>query len=51
MFGWTGAYLSIFGSTVLVAAVTTLLTLALSYPLAFFIASRRRAAAPCGSPW
>jgi spermidine/putrescine transport system permease protein len=40
VFGWTGAYLSIFGSTILVSALTTLLTLALSYPLAFFIATR-----------
>jgi spermidine/putrescine transport system permease protein len=40
-FGWTGAYLAIFGRTVLVAAVTTVLSLAISYPLAFFIATRR----------
>jgi spermidine/putrescine transport system permease protein len=41
LFGWTGAYLSIFGRTVLVAAVTTALSVAISYPLAFFIATRR----------
>jgi len=41
VFGWTGAYLAIFGRTVLVAAVTTALSLAISYPLAFFIATRR----------
>jgi spermidine/putrescine transport system permease protein len=41
MFGWTGAYLAIFGRTVLVAAVTTALSVAISYPLAFFIATRR----------
>jgi spermidine/putrescine transport system permease protein len=40
-FGWTGAYLSIFGRTVLVAGVTTILSVAISYPLAFFIATRR----------
>ena len=40
VFGWTGAYLAIFGRTVLVATVTTVLTVAISYPLAFFIASR-----------
>jgi spermidine/putrescine transport system permease protein len=41
VFGWTRAYLAIFGKTVLVAAVTTALSIALSYPLAFFIATRR----------
>jgi spermidine/putrescine transport system permease protein len=41
VFGWTGAYLAIFGRTVLVAAVTTVLSVAISYPLAFFIATRR----------
>ena len=41
VFGWTGAYLAIFGRTVLVAAVTTALSIAISYPLAFFIATRR----------
>ncbi len=41
MFGWTGAYLAILGRTVLVAAVTTALSVAISYPLAFFIATRR----------
>jgi spermidine/putrescine transport system permease protein len=41
VFGWTRAYLAIFGRTVLVAAVTTALSLAISYPLAFFIATRR----------
>ncbi len=39
-FGWTGAYLAIFGRTMLVSAVTTALTVAISYPLAFFIATR-----------
>jgi spermidine/putrescine transport system permease protein len=43
VFGWTGAYLAIFGRTVLVSTVTTVLTVAISYPLAFFIASRRPA--------
>jgi spermidine/putrescine transport system permease protein len=41
VFGWTGAYLAIFGRTVLVATVTTVLSLIISYPLAFFIATRR----------
>jgi spermidine/putrescine transport system permease protein len=39
-FGWTHAYLSILGSTLVVSAVTTLITMALAYPLAFFIARR-----------
>jgi spermidine/putrescine transport system permease protein len=39
-FGWTRAYLSILGSTVLMSGMTTLVTVALSYPLAFFIALR-----------
>ena len=39
-FGWTRAYLSILGTTLLVSAVTTLITIALAYPLAFFIAQR-----------
>ncbi len=39
-FGWTRSYLQILGTTLLVSAVTTLITLALSYPLAFFIARR-----------
>ena len=39
-FGWTKAYLSILGNTVLMSAVTTVITVALSYPLAFFIALR-----------
>ena len=41
VFGWTGAYLAIFGRTLLVAAVTTVISVAISYPLAFFIATRR----------
>jgi spermidine/putrescine transport system permease protein len=40
VFGWTRAYLAIFGRTVLVATVTTALTVAISYPLAFYIATR-----------
>jgi spermidine/putrescine transport system permease protein len=40
-FGWTKAYLAILGNTVLMAGVTTVVTVALSYPLAFFIALRR----------
>ena len=39
-FGWTRAYLSILGTTLLVSAVTTVITIALAYPLAFFIAQR-----------
>jgi spermidine/putrescine transport system permease protein len=39
-FGWTRSYLVILGNTLLVSAVTTVITLALSYPLAFFIAAR-----------
>jgi spermidine/putrescine transport system permease protein len=39
-FGWTKAYLAILGNTVLMSAVTTVITVALSYPLAFFIALR-----------
>jgi spermidine/putrescine transport system permease protein len=40
VFGWTSAYLSILGTTLLVSAVTTLITICLAYPLAFFIARR-----------
>jgi spermidine/putrescine transport system permease protein len=39
-FGWTRAYLSILGSTLVVSAVTTIVTIALAYPLAFYIARR-----------
>lgn len=39
-YGWTRAYLVILGSTIVVAAVTTLASIALAYPLAFFIARR-----------
>jgi spermidine/putrescine transport system permease protein len=39
-FGWTRAYLSILGSTLVVSALTTAITIALAYPLAFFIARR-----------
>ena len=41
--GWSADYLLILARSVWVAAVTTVLCLALSYPLAFFIASRSRA--------
>jgi spermidine/putrescine transport system permease protein len=40
-YGWTKAYLSILASTLVVAGVTTIITLLVSYPLAFFIALRR----------
>jgi len=39
-FGWTKAYLSILGSTVAMATVTTAFTILLAYPLSFFIALR-----------
>ena len=39
-FGWTGSYLAILGNTLVMSAVTTLITLLLAYPLAFFIARR-----------
>ena len=39
-FGWTRAYLSILGSTLVVSAVTTVITIALAYPMAFFISQR-----------
>ena len=39
-FGWTGSYLVILGNTLVVSTVTTAITLALAYPLAFFIALR-----------
>jgi spermidine/putrescine transport system permease protein len=39
-YGWTRAYLVILGNTLLVSAVTTLVTIALAYPLSFFIARR-----------
>jgi spermidine/putrescine transport system permease protein len=39
-FGWTRAYLAILGSTIVVSAVTTVITIGLAYPLAFCIAAR-----------
>lgn len=42
-YGWTRAYLVILGNTLLVSALTTLVTIALAYPLSFFIARRRPA--------
>jgi len=39
-FGWTRSYLTILGNTLLVSGVTTLITICLAYPLAFFIALR-----------
>ncbi len=39
-FGWTRAYLAILGTTLLVSAVTTVITITLAYPVAFFIARR-----------
>ncbi|MCG3180908.1 MAG: Spermidine/putrescine transport system permease protein PotB [Phycisphaerae bacterium] len=39
-FGWSSAYLAILGRTLLMSAVTTLLAVAASYPLSFFIAAR-----------
>jgi spermidine/putrescine transport system permease protein len=39
-FGWTRSYLVILGTTILVSAVTTIITVALAYPLAFYIARR-----------
>jgi spermidine/putrescine transport system permease protein len=39
-FGWVKACLSILGSTIVVFTLTTLLYVALAYPLAFFIAVR-----------
>ncbi len=40
MFGWTSDYLLILWRSVLVAFVTTLISVVLSYPLCFFIAAR-----------
>jgi len=40
LFGWTADYLLILWRSVLVAFVTTLVSVALSYPLCFFIAAR-----------
>jgi spermidine/putrescine transport system permease protein len=37
-FGWTRSYLVILGTTLLISMVTTVITIALAYPLAFFIA-------------
>jgi spermidine/putrescine transport system permease protein len=39
-YGWTRAYLAILGNTLLVSALTTLASIALAYPLSFFIARR-----------
>jgi spermidine/putrescine transport system permease protein len=39
-FGWTSSYLVILGTTVVISTVTTVITLLLAYPLAFFIALR-----------
>jgi spermidine/putrescine transport system permease protein len=41
-FGWTGSYLVILANTLVISTVTTLITIALAYPLAFFIARRSR---------
>lgn len=41
-FGWTGDYLKVLGRSLLVAAVTTALCLALAYPLSFWIAGKPR---------
>ena len=40
LFGWTTDYLAILWRSVLVALVTTLVSILLSYPLCFFIAAR-----------
>jgi len=40
-FGWSADYLLILGRSVVVAFVTTLVSILLSYPLTFFIASRQ----------
>jgi spermidine/putrescine transport system permease protein len=40
IFGWSGDYLLIVGRSVWIALVTTAVCLALSYPLAFYIAAR-----------
>jgi len=42
-YGWTRAYLAILGSTLLMAALTTIASIALAYPLSFFIALRQPA--------
>ncbi|MEX0777972.1 MAG: ABC transporter permease [Phycisphaeraceae bacterium] len=42
MFGWSADTLRILGRTITVASVTTAVNLVLSFPLAFFIASRPR---------
>lgn len=39
-FGWTADYLIILGRSTMLALVTTLVSIVLSYPLAFFIAAR-----------
>ncbi len=42
LFGWTSDYLSILWRSVVVAFVTTLVSILLSYPLCFFIAAREK---------
>ena len=39
-FGWTKSYLVILGNTVLMATITTVITVSIAFPLAFFIAAR-----------
>ncbi len=39
-FGWTSDYLLILGRSILTAAITTFLCILMSYPIAFFIASK-----------
>lgn len=40
IFGWSADYLRIFGRSAVVAAITTALSIALAYPMAFFITTR-----------
>lgn len=40
VFGWSADYLRIFGRSVVVATITSILCIVLAYPLAFFIAAR-----------
>ena len=49
-FGWTRAYLSILGSTLLVSAVTTLASIASPTPSPSSSPAGRPAGATCGSP-